>query len=300
MEKYNQLREKFKKMMFGGHLVNMVVVPDVLAAKIAEQEGYDALFVAGYAASADLLGMPDRGILDFGQQLDQLHRVCEAVDVPVFADADTGYGDTENVKRTVQAFEQAGAVGLFLEDQVWPKRCGHMANKQVEPTEVLEGKLKAAVSARQNDNFLIMSRTDARQSYGLDEAINRSKRYHAAGSDMIFIEAPQSKAELQKVAKTFPDVPLMANMIEGGATPLTSAQELDEMGYSILVHPNDLTYVDSYADRMLLHELKTTGKTTESQKRMIEFPEFNQMVGLDKLNALDQKYSKESMKELLD
>lgn len=300
MEKYNQLRKKFKKMMFGGHLVNMVVVPDVLAAKIAEQEGYDALFVAGYAASADLLGMPDRGILDFGQQLDQLHRVCEAVDVPVFADADTGYGDTENVKRTVQAFEQAGAVGLFLEDQVWPKRCGHMANKQVEPTEVLEGKLKAAVSARQNDNFLIMSRTDARQSYGLDEAINRSKRYHAAGSDMIFIEAPQSKAELQKVAKTFPDVPLMANMIEGGATPLTSAQELDEMGYSILVHPNDLTYVDSYADRMLLHELKTTGKTTESQKRMIEFPEFNQMVGLDKLNALDQKYSKKSMKAFLD
>lgn len=299
MEKYNQLRNKFKQMMFGGHLVNMVVVPDVLAAKIAEQEGFDALFVAGYAASADLLGMPDRGILDFGQQLDQLHRVCEAVDVPVFADADTGYGDEENVKRTTRAFEQAGAVGLFLEDQVWPKRCGHMANKQVEPTEVLEGKLKAAVSARENDNFLIMSRTDARQSYGLDEAINRSKRYHAAGSDMIFIEAPQSKDELQKVADTFPEVPLMANMIEGGATPLTSATELDEMGYSILVHPNDLTYVDSYADRMLLHELKTTGKTDESQKRMIEFPEFNQMVGLDKLNALDQKYSQKSMKELL-
>lgn len=300
MKKAEKMREKFCKMMFeSDRLTNMVVVPDVLAAKVAEQQGFKALFVAGYAASADLLGLPDRGVLDFNQQLDQLNRVCQAVNVPVFADADTGYGDVENVKRTVQAFEQAGAVGLFLEDQQWPKRCGHMAGKQLVPTEELEAKLRAAVEARHHDNFLIMSRTDARQSYGLEEAINRSKRYKAAGADMVFVEAPQSKDELRQVVKEFPDVPLMANMIEGGDTPLTSADELEKMGYRILVHPNDLTYVDAYADRMLLNELHTTGKTDHSQDRMIEFPEFNQMVGLDKLNSLDQQYSNESMKKYL-
>ena len=149
MKKAEKMREKFCKMMFeSDRLTNMVVVPDVLAARVAEQQGFNALFVAGYSASADLLGLPDRGVLDFNQQLDQLNRVCQAVNVPVFADADTGYGDVENVKRTVQAFEQAGAVGLFLEDQQWPKRCGHMAGKQLVPTEELEAKLRAAVEAR--------------------------------------------------------------------------------------------------------------------------------------------------------
>lgn len=299
MKSFSENRKKFKKMMYGQQLVNMVVVPDALAAKIAEQAGFQALFVAGYAASADLLGLPDRGVLDFGQQLEQLNRICQAVDVPVFADADTGYGDLENVRRTVKSFEQAGAVGLFLEDQAWPKRCGHMLGKQLVPTEELSAKIKAAVEARRNDDFLIMSRTDARQTYGLKEAINRSYQYCAAGADMVFIEAPQSKAELQKIATEFPDVPLMANMIEGGATPLTSADELSKMGYRILVHPTDLTYVNAYADRMLLHELKLTGKTTNSQQRMFQFSEFNQTVGLDHLNDLDKQYSETIMKQLL-
>ncbi|MFT8459172.1 MAG: isocitrate lyase/PEP mutase family protein [Liquorilactobacillus ghanensis] len=299
MKTFNKNRKKFKEMMFGNQLVNMVVVPDALAAKIAEQAGFQALFVAGYASSADLLGLPDRGVLDFGQQLEQLFRICQTVDIPVFVDADTGYGDVENVKRTVQSFEQAGAVGLFLEDQVWPKRCGHMLGKQLVPTENLVEKIKVAVTTRRNNDFLIMSRTDARQSYGLEEAINRSHQYQAAGADMIFIEAPQSKNELQRIVKEFPNVPLMANMIEGGATPLTSAKELGEMGYRILVHPTDLTYVNAYADRALLNELKSTGKTTHSQKHMIQFSEFNQMVGLDRLNKLDQQYSEKVMQQLL-
>ncbi|KZU34517.1 Isocitrate lyase [Lactiplantibacillus plantarum] len=299
MKTFNEKRKKFKKMMYGQQLVNMVVVPDSLAAKIAEQNGFQALFVAGYAASADLLGLPDRGVLDFDQQLEQLNRICQAVDIPVFADADTGYGDLENVRRTVESFEQAGAVGLFLEDQSWPKRCGHMLGKQLVSTEDLAAKIKVAVDARHNNNFLIMSRTDARQTYGLGEAIKRSHQYRKAGADMVFIEAPQSKDELQQIVTEFPDVPLMANMIEGGATPLTSADDLSKMGYRILVHPTDLTYVNAYADRMLLHELQSTGKTTKSQSQMIQFSEFNKMVGLDYLNDLDKKYSNTAMQQLL-
>lgn len=300
MRTFEKERQTFKQLIDDPKILNMVVVPDVLAAKVAVSVGFDAIFMAGYAASADLLGQPDRGILDYGQVLDQLRRIIAAVDVPVFADADTGYGDIENVKRTVREFEQAGAAGLFIEDQVWPKRCGHMAGKSVVPTEELVAKIKAAVEARQNDDFLIMSRTDARQVYGLEEAIARSKAYHEAGADMVFVEAPQSKDELRQVVDAFPDVPLMANMIEDGDTPLCTIQELEAMGYALVVHPNALTYADTYADRELMTELYQTGKTEHAREHMVQFNDFNNFVNLPGLNQLEQNYSKESMAKIFE
>lgn len=295
MKKFNQMRQQFQQAVFGTQVVNMVVAPDSLAAKVAQQQGFKAIFAAGYATSASNLAMPDRGLADFGIMLNKCREIVNAVDIPVFADADTGYGDLANVRRTVRSYEAIGAAGLFLEDQMWPKRCGHMAGKSVVPQAEMVAKIEAAAAARQHDDFLIMSRTDARAVYDLETAIARSQAYHAAGADLVFIEAPRSVAELKQIAAAFPDVPLMANMIEDGATPLLSSTELQELGFSIVVHPTALTYAQTYADEQVLHELATAGTTMQSKAAMVTFDRFNQFVGLDEVNQLEARYAPEQM-----
>lgn len=295
MKKFNQMRQQFQQAVFGTQVVNMVVAPDSLAAKVAQQQGFKAIFAAGYATSASNLAMPDRGLADFGIMLNKCREIVNAVDIPVFADADTGYGDLANVRRTVRSYEAIGAAGLFLEDQTWPKRCGHMAGKSVVPQAEMVAKIEAAAAARQHDDFLIMSRTDARAVYDLETAIARSQAYHAAGADLVFIEAPRSVAELKQIAAAFPDVPLMANMIEDGATPLLSSTELQELGFSIVVHPTALTYAQTYADEQVLHELATAGTTMQSKAAMVTFDRFNQFVGLDEVNQLEARYAPEQM-----
>ncbi|UQS86902.1 oxaloacetate decarboxylase [Nicoliella spurrieriana] len=299
MRDYDEKRTQFKKLTSGDRILSMVVAPDALAAKVAEKTGFKAIFVAGYATAASTRSLPDRGILDFGEMLSKLREIVATVDIPVFVDGDTGYGDTENVARTVRAYENAGAAGIFLEDQVWPKRCGHMAGKSVVPADELADKIKTAVKARRHSNFTIMSRTDARQMYGLEEAIKRSHQYQDAGADMIFIEAPQSKDELREIANEFPNTPLMANMIEDGATPMTSVDELKSMGYSIAVHPTALTYAHAYADKEFLQELHTVGRTEKTKQHMVTFNDFNDFVGLNDLNTIEQKYSKAPMQDML-
>ena len=205
------MRNQFKNAVMSGHIVQMMVAPDTLAAKIAQAEDVQAIFSAEYETSASTLSVPDREITDFGLTLERCRQIVNTVNIPVFADADTGYGDLDNVRRTTKNYEAIGACGLFIEDQVWPKRCGHMEGKKVEPTEVLEAKIKAAKAARKHSNFLIMSHTNARAVYGLDEAIKRSKRYQKAGADQIFIEAPQNIGKLKKIHIAFPGTPLMAN-----------------------------------------------------------------------------------------
>lgn len=296
MLKNERMRRQFKDEVMSGHIVRMMVTPDALAAKIAASEGAQAVFSAGYATSASALAMPDRGITDFGISLERCRQIVNAVDIPVFADADTGYGDLDNIKRTVENYEAIGAAGVFIEDQVWPKRCGHMDGKKVEPVEVLEAKIKAAKAARKHDNFLIMSRTDARAVYGLDNAIARSKRYQAAGADLIFIEAPQSVAELEKIHEAFPKTPLMANMIEDGKTPLTRTEDLERLGFNIVVHPTAMTYAQAFAEKTLIETLRRDGTTKAYKNHMITFPKFNEFVGLDKVNARDASYSPEKMR----
>lgn len=295
MKKFNQMRQQFQQAVFGTQVVNMVVAPDSLAAKVAQQQGFKAIFAAGYATSASNLAMPDRGLADFGIMLNKCREIVNAVNIPVFADADTGYGDLANVRRTVRSYEAIGAAGLFLEDQTWPKRCGHMAGKSVVPQAEMVAKIEAAAAARQHDDFLIMSRTDARAVYDLETAIARSQAYHAAGADLVFIEAPRSVSELKQIAAAFPDVPLMANMIEDGATPLLSSTELQKLGFSIVVHPTALTYAQTYADEQVLHELATAGTTMQSKAAMVTFDRFNQFVGLDEVNQLEACYAPEQM-----
>ncbi|MER3407968.1 MAG: carboxyvinyl-carboxyphosphonate phosphorylmutase [Nitrososphaera sp.] len=270
----------------------IIVLPgvfDALSARIAEQVGFEAMFQTGYGSAAALLGMPDFGFLNAGETVDNARRIIRAVGVPVLVDADTGYGNPLNVWRLVRDLEAAGAAGIFLEDQVWPKRCGHMAGKDVIAMDDYLPKLKAAIEARKSKDFIIVARTDARAPLGLDEAIERGKAYRKAGADVIFVEAPRTVEELKKVADEI-DAPLVANMIEDGVTPTMSAKELLKLGYRIAVFPLSGLYSATYAMREVFTELKKTGATKNTRKMMVTFKDFNSFVDLQKYMDLEKRY----------
>ncbi|MDQ3836114.1 MAG: oxaloacetate decarboxylase [Thermoproteota archaeon] len=271
----------------------IVVLPgvfDALSAKIAEHVGFEAMFQTGYGSSAALLGMPDFGLLNSGETLDNAMRIIRAVEAPVLVDVDTGYGNPLNVYRLVKDLERLGAGGIFLEDQVWPKRCGHMAGKDVISKNEYLPKLKAALEARHSKEFIIVARTDARAPIGLDEAIERGKAYRKAGADVIFVEAPRSIEELKKVADEI-DAPLVANMIEDGITPNLQASELLKLGYRIAVFPLSALYCATFAMRQVLTELKNTGATRDARNTMITFKDFNQFMDLDRFIDLEKRYT---------
>jgi methylisocitrate lyase len=271
----------------------IIVLPgvfDALSARIAEQVGFDAMFQTGYGSSAALLGMPDFGFLNAGETLENARRIISAVKAPVLVDADTGYGNPLNVWRLVRDLENMGASGIFLEDQVWPKRCGHMAGKEVIPKDDYMPKLRSAIEARRSRDFIIVARTDARAPLGFEEAIERGKAYKKAGADVIFVEAPRTVQELKQVAEEI-DAPLVANMIEDGVTPTLPAQELLKLGYRIAVFPLSALYSATYAMREVLTELKQTGATRRTKKMMVTFKDFNRFVDLKKYMDLEEKYS---------
>jgi carboxyvinyl-carboxyphosphonate phosphorylmutase len=271
----------------------IVVLPgvfDALSAKIAEHVGFEAMFQTGYGSSAALLGMPDFGLLNSGETLDNAMRIIRAVKAPVIVDVDTGYGNPLNVWRLVKDLERLGAGGIFLEDQVWPKRCGHMAGKDVISKSEYLSKLKAALEARHSKEFIIVARTDARAPIGLDEAIERGKAYRKAGADVIFVEAPRSIEELKKIADEI-DAPLVANMIEDGVTPNLPANELLKLGYRVAVFPLSALYCATFAMRQVLTELKNTGSTRDARNMMVTFKDFNQFMDLDRFIDLEKRYT---------
>lgn len=277
-----QLEEKNKIIVLPG-------VFDALSARIAEQVGFSAMFQTGYGSSAALLGMPDFGFLNAGETVDNARRIIRAVNVPVLVDADTGYGNPLTVWRLVRDLESFGAAGIFLEDQVWPKRCGHMLGKDVIPKDDYLPKLKAAIEARHSKDFIIVARTDARAPVSLEEAIERGKAYRKAGADVIFVEAPRSVAELKKVADEI-DAPLVANMIEDGVTPNLTGQELLKLGYKIAVWPLSGLYSATYAMREVFTELRKTSYTKKTRKMMVTFKDFNKFVDLQKYMGLEKRY----------
>jgi methylisocitrate lyase len=279
----DQLEDKNKIIVLPG-------VFDALSAKIAEHVGFEAMFQTGYGSSAALLGMPDFGLLNSGETVDNALRIIRAVRAPVLVDADTGYGNPLNVWRLVRDLESLGAAGIFLEDQVWPKRCGHMVGKDVISKDEYIPKLKAALEARQSKDFIIVARTDARAPMGLDEAIERGKAYRKAGADVIFVEAPRSVEELKKVANEI-DAPLVANMIEDGVTPNLPASELLKLGYQIAVFPLSAIYSATFAMRQVLTELKNTGTTNDARKIMVTFKDFNQFMDLEHFTDLERRYA---------
>jgi methylisocitrate lyase len=272
---------------------NIVVLPgvfDALSARIAEQVGFSAMFQTGYGSSAALLGMPDFGLLNAGETLDNAKRIISSVDAPVLVDADTGYGNPLNVWRLVRDLEHLGAAGIFLEDQVWPKRCGHMTGKDVIARDAYLPKLKAAIEARRSKDFIVVARTDARAPLGIDEAIARGRAYRKAGADVVFVEAPRTLEELKRVAREV-DAPLVANMIEDGVTPNLPAKELQKIGYRIAVFPLSGLYGATYAMKQVFTELRKTGATRRTKRMMVTFKDFNQFVDLNKFMRLERRYS---------
>lgn len=271
-----------------GQLI-MPGVYDALSAKIAARAGFEVTFITGYSLSATLLGEPDFGLLTQTEVVSAAQRICSVIDIPVIVDADTGYGNAINVIRTVRDLIRAGAGGMFLEDQIWPKRCGHMRGKQVISLEEQLNKLRAAVEAKGRDDFFIVARTDARQALGLDEAIKRGIAFKNAGADAVFIEAPESKDEMREIAKHVTGH-LVANMLERGVTPLMGPQELKELGFDLVVWPLAPLYSVAKSLTDVYTTLRKEGSTLSILDRLMTFDEFNGIVGLNEKYSLDAKF----------
>ena len=285
MNKAEMIRRSLKEK---GQLI-MPGVYDALSTKIASQTGFEVIFITGYSLAATMLGEPDFGILTQTEMLSAAQRICSATDLPVIVDADTGYGNAINVIRTVDELIRIGAGGMFLEDQVWPKRCGHMKGKQVIPLEEQLKKLHAATDAKNHRDFFIVARTDARQSLGLSEAITRGIAFKQAGADAVFIEAPENKEEMREISRNVPG-PLVANMLERGVTPLMGPRELHDLGFDLVVWPLAPLYAVAKSLNEVYGRLRRDGTTIGILDRLMPFDEFNRIVGLEEKYQLDEKY----------
>jgi methylisocitrate lyase len=263
---------------------------DALSARIACEVGFEVIFISGYSVSAAALGEPDFGYFTLPDIAEAARRVCAVSSAPVIVDADTGYGNPLNVQHTVKQLQRAGAAGMFLEDQVWPKKCGHMRGKRVIDIQEHVEKLRAAADARGSHDFFLVARTDARQVNGLNDAIKRCLAYKKAGADALFVEAPRSLKELKTIAKELPP-PLVANMIEKGVTPLLTRDELRQIGFQMIVCPLAVLYSYAKAAKEILRVLREKGTTRNSLKQLLPFDEFNRLVHLDSKYAAEKRYA---------
>lgn len=262
---------------------------DAWSARLIEKAEFSAVYMTGYGVSASLIGKPDIGLLTMSEMVMQAKNISSAIGIPLIADGDNGYGGTLNVIRTVQEYEQAGVAAIQLEDQVLPKRCGHMEGKQVTSKDEMIAKIKAAVYARQEEDFVIIARTDARAVNGFEDALDRVKDYVEAGADVIFFEAPESEDEMKKVSEII-KVPLLANMVENGKTPFLKERKLDKMGYKIAIYPVSILYTATKAILDLLEGFKKDGTTLTYLDHMVDFPTFNEIIGVKEARNLEKYF----------
>ncbi|MBU2646706.1 isocitrate lyase/PEP mutase family protein [bacterium] len=284
--------KNIKELLGSGKTIISLCCHDALSARIIEMAGFPFVMLSGFGYSGSMLAAPDFGLLTQTEIVRMAGHVSRAVSIPVMVDGDTGYGGPINVIRSVKELEAVGAKGMMLEDQVWPKRCGHMVGKQVVPMEEYEQKLLAALEARSDpDSFSILARTDALGPLGMDEAIKRANRYYELGADQIFVEAPGSKEEYRIIRENVPDAPLVANMIEGGLSPILPLEEFEELGYQIVGYPLTTIFAAAKAIKDAVAELKTKGHTKDYQDNLATFEEFTRIVRLPEFYDLEQKYS---------
>ncbi|WP_353893581.1 isocitrate lyase/PEP mutase family protein [Proteinivorax hydrogeniformans] len=288
MKKTTQLR----KLLNSEEILVAPGAHDALTARVIEKTGFEAVYMTGYGQAASALGKPDIGLLSMTEMLDRARKMVSAVEVPVIADADTGFGNAITVMRTVEEYEAAGVAGVQLEDQVAPKRCGHMLGRKVISMDEMVGKIKAAKAARKDEELVIVARTDARTVHGIDEAIKRAKAYESAGADVIFVESLETKEEMERIHKEL-SVPTLANMVEGGRTPLLTNDQLQDLGYGLVIYPTASTYVYAKAMFGLMSKLKSDKTTENYTDEMITFSEFNELVGLGDFADLEDKFVKE-------
>lgn len=286
-------RRRLRHLLRGPDLVVAPGCYDALSARLVEEAGFPLAYMSGYGTTASRLGRPDVGLLGQAEMVDNARRIVQAVDIPVIADADTGYGSVLNVVRTVREYEQAGVAGLHLEDQVTPKKCGHMAGKAVIEASEMVGKLRAATAARVDPDFVIIARTDAAAIEGLPAAIDRAHRYRAAGADMLFIEAPTSERDIESIVHAMGDTPLMFNWAEGGNTPPLSAARIQELGFRLVIFPSSAVYAATAGIRRILRTIADEGTPTTELSRLPSFGDFNQLLGLAEAESIDRRYTLE-------
>jgi carboxyvinyl-carboxyphosphonate phosphorylmutase len=273
---------------------NLLVAPgafDALSARLIAQAGFSAVYMTGFGTAASVLGQPDVGLLTMSEMVARASALTSVVgDLPLIADADTGYGNPINVRRTIREYERAGVAGLHIEDQVWPKKCGHMEGKQVIPMDEMAQKVRAAVDARQDPDFVIIARTDANAVNDLEDALRRGRAYREAGADAIFIEAPRSIEELQAIAQAFHDTPLLFNWAESGKTPLLPLHEIHMLGFKLVIFPVSLLFAATHAMLALLEILKQGETPASFISRIVTFSQFTQHIGLPEIQDLERRY----------
>jgi carboxyvinyl-carboxyphosphonate phosphorylmutase len=285
-------RARLRELLAAG--TGPVVAPgsyDALSARLIEQAGFDVVYMTGFGTTASLIGRPDVGLLGGAEMIDNARRIAAAVDVPVIADADTGYGNAINVVRTVAAYEQAGVAGIHLEDQVSPKKCGHMSGKAVIPADEMVGKIRAAVAARRDPDLLLIARTDAAAVEGLDAAISRARTYAAAGADLLFVEAPTSEDDIARVAEELRGVaPLVFNWAEGGRTPPLTLERITELGFALVIYPIGTLLAATAGIRSLLATLRADGTPAAAMPGLPTFDGFTDLIGLPEIRELEQRF----------
>src|SRR5215470_16155399 len=283
---------KLRKALAGKGLVVAPGVYDMISARLADGLGFGALYMTGFGVSATL-GLPDAGLASYTEMVERVQQICENTTTPLICDADTGFGGLLNVERTVRGYERAGAAAIQIEDQVFPKRCGHTPGRRVVPTEEMVKKLEVAAASRSSADFLLIARTDARTSHGLDEALKRAEAYAQAGADILFIESPESEAEMARIGRHF-DAPLLANMADGGRTPILSRERLQALGYKIAIFPATGLLAATKALQRVYRVLKDKGSSDMLANELLTFEELCSLVGFEHVWEFEKRWSAES------
>ena len=283
-------KTEFASRLRNGDYLTVPGVFDLVSARIADRMGFPALYMTGYGVVASSFGLPDAGLASYTEMVDRVKTIAAGTLTPLIADGDTGYGGLLNVQRTVRGYEQAGAVAIQLEDQKIPKKCGHTPNRRVIPVDDMVAKIRVAVAARESENFLVIARTDARTQYGLAEAIGRGQAFAKAGADVVFVEAPESVDEMIEICREI-DGPLMANMVNGGKTPLLSAEELKDLGYQIVIFPGTALLAAGSAVQSVYQHLKATGSSCGLPTPLYDFEEFSRLMGFEEVWAFEKKWT---------
>ena len=286
-----QPRPNLRSRLVRGNLLVAPGVFDGISARIADQMGFEALYMTGYGTVASHLGLPDAGVATYTDMVGRVAMLAHGTKTPLIADGDTGYGGLLNVQYTVRGYEAAGAVAIQLEDQEFPKKCGHMLGRRVVPIEDMVDKIKVAVASRDSSNFLIIARTDARTTLGLDEALRRAEAYARAGADILFLESPESIEEMQKIGRSF-DKPLLANMVEGGRTPILNRKTLEEIGYSIAIFPALGFLAAAHALRKVYSYLKENNSSAGVDTPLYQFSDFSELMGFDVVAEFDKMHQR--------
>lgn len=289
MNKDADRNARLKARLDSGELTIAPGIYDGISARMADSMGFDALYMTGYGIAASHLALPDAGLATYTQMVERVRTFAERTSTPLIADGDTGYGGALNVQHTVRGYEAAGASAIQLEDQEFPKKCGHTVGRRVIPLEEAIVKIRVAVDTRDDPNFLVIARTDARTAHGLDEALRRADAFAEAGADVLFVESPESEEEMATICERF-DLPLLANMVEGGRTPVLPAERLQELGFAIAIYPATGFLATAAALSAAYSTLKSVGTTTKSDLPLYDFEKMNNVVGFDDVWEFDRKY----------